>query len=201
VKDEWKAAELLIRNKEEEFTSFYSRFIQKEAGTMVEIARLMWGSINNGGKVLFFGNGGSAADAQHLAGELVNRLKVSRRPLPAIALTVNSSVITSVANDLDYSKVFSLQIEALGRKEDVAVGISTSGRSENVISGILTARRLGLTTVGFTGKDGGRLKEIVDYLLLVPSGETPRIQEGHITAGHLICELIEEKIVALEGGR
>ena len=191
----WREVEALVRRKGKELAYFYQRFLQDEAGAIVKIAEVIWGALEQGRKVLFFGNGGSAADAQHLAGELVNRVKAPRKPLPAMALTVNSSVLTSIANDLDYSQVFSLQIEALGREGDVAVGISTSGLSENVIAGLLTARKLGLITVGFTGRDGGRLKEIVDHLLLVPHKETPRIQEGHITAGHLICELIEERLV------
>ena len=149
-------------------------------------------ALREGRKILFFGNGGSAAAAQHLAAEFVNRFLYNRPALPAIALTTDSSVITSISNDYEYDKIFSRQIEALGKKGDVAIGISTSGNSPNVLLGLQKAVDMGLTAVALTGGDGGKLKTVAEISLIVPSQETPRIQEVHITIGHVICELIEE---------
>ncbi len=145
-------------------------------------------------KVLLFGNGGSAADAQHIAGELVNRLHLERDALAAIALTTDSSVLTSIANDYDYSRIFARQVEALANKGDVVIGISTSGSSSNIIEAIRVAKEKGAKTVGFTGKEGGKLAELVDFLISVPSDETPRVQEGHITILHIICCLVEREL-------
>ncbi len=145
-------------------------------------------------KVLLFGNGGSAADAQHIAGELVNRLHLERDALAAIALTTDSSVLTSIANDYDYSRIFARQVEALANKGDVVIGISTSGSSSNIIEAIRVAKEKGAKTVGFTGKEGGKLAELVDFLISVPSDETPRVQESHITILHIICCLVEREL-------
>lgn len=145
-------------------------------------------------KVILFGNGGSAADAQHVAGELVNRLRLEREALPAIALTTDSSVLTSIANDYDYSRVFAHQVEAWAKEGDVVIGISTSGNSANVIEAVKVAREKGAKTVGFTGRDGGKLAKLVDLVVRVPSNETPRIQESHITIFHIICYLIEREL-------
>jgi len=150
--------------------------------------------ISRNGKILIFGNGGSAADAQHLAAELVNRFKKERAPLPAIALTTDTSILTAVANDYDFSQIFSKQILALGKKGDMALGISTSGKSSNVISALKVAKEIGLHTVGLSGGDGGLMKDVCDYLILVPSFETPRIQEGHLLFLHIFSELLEEII-------
>lgn len=147
--------------------------------------------LNNGGKVIIFGNGGSAADSQHFAAELVGRFKKDRCPLPAIALNTNVSTLTSVANDYTYAKVFSRQIEALGKKGDAAIGISTSGNSENVIEALKSARELGLSTISFTGKKAARIDEFSDFTLKMPAESTPRIQELHILCIHILCELIE----------
>jgi len=145
-------------------------------------------------KVILFGNGGSAADAQHIAGELVNRLYLEREALPAIALTTDSSVLTSIANDYDYSRIFARQVEALAKEGDVVIGISTSGSSSNVIEAVKTAKEKGAKTVGFTGNKGGKLAELVDFVISVPSDETPRVQESHITILHIICCLVEREL-------
>jgi|SRR5215471_19348399 len=144
-----------------------------------------------GGKLIFFGNGGSAADAQHLAAELTGKYLRERKALPALALTVNASCLTAIGNDYSYDQVFSRQIEGLGRKGDVSVAISTSGNSANVIAASRTARRMGLTTIGMTGKSGGNLCSETDICLCIPSDQTPRIQEAHILLGHILCEIIE----------
>lgn len=151
-----------------------------------------------GHKALFFGNGGSAGDAQHLAAEFVGRYLRPRRPLPALALNANSSAVTAIGNDYGYDEVFARQIEALASPGDVAVGISTSGNSPNVIRALICARRLGLYTIGLTGASGGRMGELVDSLIAVPSDETPRIQECHILAGHALCDAVEHAIVSAE---
>ncbi len=157
-----------------------------------EAADMVYKTLKAGGKILIFGNGGSAADAQHIAAEFVNRYQKDRRALPAIALTTDSSVITSIANDSSFDNVFSRQIEALGRKGDIAWGISTSGRSVNVVKALELAKSLGLKTLGFTGGDGGKVKKVADLCLVIPTVSTPRIQELHITVAHIICELVEE---------
>jgi D-sedoheptulose 7-phosphate isomerase len=149
--------------------------------------------LRQGGKLLLFGNGGSAADAQHIAGELVNKLcGEERMELPALALTTNSSILTSIANDYDYSQIFSVQIRSLGKKGDIALGITTSGNSPNIIEGVKSARKLGLKTIAFLGADGGKVKDLVDHFLLVPHKSTPRVQEVHIIMAHLICQLIND---------
>jgi D-sedoheptulose 7-phosphate isomerase len=150
-------------------------------------------------KAIFFGNGGSAADAQHLAAEFVGRYLRERTPLPALALNANSSAVTAISNDYGYAEVFSRQLEALGAPGDVAVGISTSGNSPNVIQAIRAARRLGLFTIGMTGASGGALREVVDVLIAAPSEETPRIQECHILIGHSLCDAVEQAILAGQG--
>ena len=147
-----------------------------------------------GGKVVLFGNGGSAADAQHIAGELVGRFKLNRRALPAIALTTNTSTLTAVANDYGYEEVFSHQVEALVNEKDVVIGISTSGESPNVIEAVKMAKLKGAKTIGLAGGDGGELAEVADLVLIVPSDSTPRIQEAHITIGHIVCELVEKEL-------
>ena len=151
-------------------------------------------SLQNGGKILFCGNGGSAADAQHLAAELSGRFYFDREPLNAEALHVNTSFLTAVANDYSYDEVFSRSVQAKGKKGDILIGFSTSGNSQNIINAFKTAKELGMTTIGLTGESGGELKGLADYLFNVPSSDTPRIQESHILIGHIICELIENKI-------
>ena len=181
-----------IKDAFRESISVKQDFVDHQIDTMVEITRRMIDALKLGHKILLFGNGGSATDASHFAAELVNRFEKDRRALSAIALTTDMSVITSVGNDLDFSQIFSRQIEALGQEGDVAIGLSTSGRSINVLKGIEAARRQDLVTVGFTGGDGGSLAKEVDHALIVPSKVTARIQESHITAAHVICSLIED---------
>jgi D-sedoheptulose 7-phosphate isomerase len=147
-----------------------------------------------GNKVLVCGNGGSASDAQHLVGELVGRYMKERDGIPAIALTANSTVVTAIANDYDYESVFSKQVRAYGNKGDVLIGISTSGNSKNVVKAFKEAHDIGIKTVGFTGKTGGKMKDYSDFLLNMPSDSTPRIQEMHIMVIHIICGLIEDGI-------
>lgn len=160
------------------------------------IVNLIIRAYQAGGKVVLFGNGGSAADAQHIAGELVGRFMRERRALPAIALTTNTSTLTAMANDCGYETVFSRQVEALVNEKDVVIGISTSGNSPNVIEAIKAAKTKGARTIGLTGRSGGRLAEAADLVLAVPSDSTPRIQEAHITIGHIVCELVEKELAA-----
>jgi D-sedoheptulose 7-phosphate isomerase len=148
-------------------------------------------AIRGGNKILFFGNGGSAADAQHLATELTVRYKKDRPPIAAIALTTDTSALTAIGNDLGFDNLFARQVEALGRAGDVAIGISTSGNSENVIRGLQAAKRLGLVAAGLSGRDGGRMQGLADPLLVVPSATTARIQEMHITLGQMLCGALE----------
>jgi len=169
-------------------------FIELEGEKIIEVILLAKRVISKKGKILIFGNGGSAADAQHLAAELVNRFKKERAPMPAIALTTDTSILTAIANDYNFSEVFSKQILALGKKGDIALGISTSGKSPNVIEALKVAKKLGLYTVGLSGGDGGLMRDFCDYLILVPSRETPRIQEGHLLFLHIFSELLEELI-------
>ena len=168
--------------------------LENQVEVIGKIVKIIIKTLKGGGKVLLFGNGGSAADAQHLAAELVGRFKRERKGLPALALSTNTSILTSVGNDYSFAQVFARQIEALGKQEDVAMGISTSGQAGNVIKGILAARARGIFTIGLTGGGGGKLGKLVDLALIVPSSDTPRIQEAHITIGHLICQLVEEKL-------
>ncbi len=151
-------------------------------------------SLRGGNKILFAGNGGSAADAQHLAGELVSRFAYDRPGLPAFALTTDTSVLTAIGNDYGYDRLFARQVEAVGTRGDVLFAISTSGRSPNVLGALAVARERGLVTVGMTGRSGGAMHGCCDHLLCVPSDSTPRIQEGHIALGHAICQIIESRI-------
>jgi D-sedoheptulose 7-phosphate isomerase len=162
--------------------------------TMAEIAAAVVASLSAGHKVLFFGNGGSAADAQHLAAELMGRFRLERRALPALALADNSSSVTAIANDYGFDDVFSRQIEGLGEAGDVAVGISTSGRSANVIRGLETAAAQRMTTVALTGSGGEALRAICEHCLCVPSADTARIQECHMLVGHSLCEAVEAEL-------
>jgi D-sedoheptulose 7-phosphate isomerase len=147
--------------------------------------------LKSGGKILLFGNGGSAADAQHLAAEFVNRLMVERPPLAALALTTDTSILTAVANDYDFLQVFAKQVRALGRPGDLALGLSTSGDSPNVVEGLQAARGLGLKTLALSGRDGGPVAAAAELALIVPSWNTPRIQEVQITIGHVLCDLVD----------
>jgi len=161
--------------------------------TPLEIAaNLCIDTLKNGGKILIFGNGGSAADAQHIAAELVGRYKIERKGLAAIALTTDSSILTCITNDYSYDYVFSRQIEALANNNDIAIGISTGGTSSNTTSALKTARDLGCKTIGLSGRGGGEFNELCDVNIVVPAEDTPRIQEMHILIGHTICHLIDQ---------
>jgi D-sedoheptulose 7-phosphate isomerase len=191
------------------FSSEIARLLKESAQIKMTIAdnnltaienmvKLIIAAYKDGGKIVLCGNGGSAADAQHIAGELVGRFAIERPAFPAIALTSNVSVLTALANDYGYSDVFSRQIEALVSGKDVVIGISTSGNSPNVVEAIKAAKLKGAKTIGMTGSDGGHLAGIVDLLMAVPSNIIPRIQESHITIGHIVCELVERELVKEE---
>ncbi len=160
-------------------------------GRIQEVTNLIATAFRNGNKVLFCGNGGSAADAQHLAAEFSGRFYTDRNPLPSEALHCNSSYMTAVANDYSFDVVYSRMVKGMGRKGDVLVGLTTSGNSVNIIKAVEQAKELGMISVCLTGETGGKLKDMCDHLLNVPSKDTPRIQESHITIGHIICELVE----------
>lgn len=186
----------IIENFKREHLEVIEKFIINEADKIIRVVNLSKEVFSKGGKLLIFGNGGSAADAQHLAGELVNRFKKERKPLPAIALTTDTSVLTAIANDYDYAQIFVKQIQALGNKGDIALAISTSGRSPNIIEALKIAKEMGLYTVGLSGGTGGEMVSYCDYLILVPSTNTPRIQEGHLFFLHIFSELLEEALFA-----
>lgn len=170
--------------------------IEKCVDATINTAYAIQRSLQRGGKVLIFGNGGSAADAQHIAAEFVGRFCCDRAPLSAIALTTDTSALTAISNDYGFEQVFARQIRALGKPEDVAIAISTSGNSPNIITAVEAACESGLTTIGLTGGNGGKLASKVDIPILIPSGNVARIQECHITIGHLICELVEKLVFA-----
>ncbi len=162
--------------------------------TVARVSEILVDALEEGNKVLLFGNGGSAADAQHIAAEFVGRFAFDRPALPALALSVNTSCVTAIGNDYEFDQVFSRQLEALARPGDVAIGISTSGNSPNVLRAMAVARKMGVRTVALTGCTGGKLKDAVDHCICVPSDQTPRIQECHILIGHIISELVEQTI-------
>jgi len=169
-------------------------FVELYKDQIYEVGSIMATALKEGNKILIFGNGGSAADAQHIAAEIVGRYKRERRGLPAIALTTDTSILTAVGNDYGFETVFERQVEALCTPGDVVVGITTSGNSENVIRGLRKAHDLGATTVALTGRNGGKVAQIAHYTFIVPSYDTPRIQECHITLGHVLCEIIDEML-------
>lgn len=170
-------------------------FLKENLSTLMSAIDAVAEAFLRGNKFLIFGNGGSAADAQHIAAEFVNRFRIERPPLPALALTTDTSAITSIANDYDYKEIFSKQVKALGKEGDVALAISTSGNAANVLAAIEVCKRLKIATIGLTGGDGGKMARQVDYLLRVSEGKnTARIQETHILVGHVICELVDQKL-------
>ena len=187
-------AEEIIRSAILESIEVKSDLLNQHVSTIADLSRLLIEALRAGKKLVLFGNGGSAADAQHVAAELVNRFQMDRNPLPAIALTTDTSILTSVGNDLAFDELFSRQVRALVQRGDVAVGISTSGNSSNVINGIIAAKEKGAVTVGFTGRSGGRLKDLVDTCCHVSSESTARIQEAQITIWHALCEVIEREM-------
>jgi len=192
-----KSKQILIAQAQiEESIALKAKVKSELSGKIVKLAEILSGCLKKGGKILLCGNGGSAADAQHIAGELVVRLKSTskRRALPAIALTVNPSILTAAANDFGFEKVFSRQVEALGNKGDGLLALSTSGKSSNVNFALRTAKKMGLKTLALSGKKGGEMIRIADFSIIVPSFETQRIQEVHLLIGHIVCDLIERNI-------
>jgi D-sedoheptulose 7-phosphate isomerase len=187
----------IIRQIEE--SAELRKALKTQVDLLLKIAAQIIQAFRKGNKVLIFGNGGSAADAQHIACELAGKFYLDREPLPAIALTTNTSSLTAIANDYSYEAVFARQLRGLVKKGDVVIGISASGESSNVLQAIKEAKLHGAITVAFSGQ-GGKLKELADYVLSVPSADTPRIQETHITAGHIICYLVEEALFGEEKG-
>jgi len=183
-----------IRQIIEESRGVKDRLLTDDSiGIIEKITGAIVNSLNAGGKVIIFGNGGSAADSQHMAAELVGRFKKERKPLPAISLTTNTSTITALSNDYSYGVSFKRQLLGLGKKGDIVVGISTSGNAENVIEALKAAKEEGLVSIALTGKGGGSAKDIADMALIVNSDNTPRIQEAHILIIHILCELVEDR--------
>lgn len=166
--------------------------IEKSSSDLAKASEIAVQTLKNGNKILIFGNGGSAADAQHIAAELTGRYKTERRGLPAIALTTDTSALTAIGNDYGYDRVFDRQVESLANKGDLLIGISTSGNSKNVVSAFKIGQEIGCKIIGFTGRDGGEMNNYCDVNLIVPSNDTPRIQEMHILFGHTICHIIDE---------
>lgn len=189
-----KDSKRLIEHFVAESVRVKSEFFRSNAALIGETAEKMARALEDGRKVLLFGNGGSAADAQHIAAEFVGRFIPDRRPLPALSLSTDTSALTALANDYGYSAVFARQVQALGNVGDIAIGISTSGNSPSVLEAVDAARAIGMLTIAFTGEDGGKLNGRTDVLFRVPSRMTPRIQETHITLGHVLCELIDREL-------
>ena len=178
----------------EESADVKRRFVKKYADEIARTAQLIARALRDGRKILLFGNGGSATDASHLAAEFVGRYHKDRAPLPAIALGSDPAAVTCIANDYGYDELFARQVRAHGQKGDIAIAISTSGNSPNVLKAVEAAKACGLTTIGWTGGTGGKLAGLVDHVFIVPSAVTARIQESHITLGHVLCELIEGEL-------
>jgi D-sedoheptulose 7-phosphate isomerase len=183
--------ENIILKRFKESSEVKNRFLRESLPKLLDVIKLISHTFEAGNKLFFFGNGGSAADAQHLAAEFVNRYVMDRPPLPAIALTTDASILTSVSNDFAFNEIFAKQIRALGKEKDVAIGITTSGNSPNVVKAFEVAKEMGMKTIAFTGNDGGVVAKMADFPLIVPSTSTPRIQEAHILIGHILCEMVE----------
>lgn len=177
-----------------------ARIETEQAGQIVKIANRLVETLKIGNKLLIMGNGGSAADAQHFAAEIVGRFKMERPGLPAIALSTDTSIITAIGNDYGFERIFSRQVEALAAPGDALIGISTSGNSPNVLQALLTGRQAGCSAIGLLGKDGGTIENTCDLALIIPSDDTPRIQEGHITVIHILCDLIEQSLFGRYAG-
>lgn len=190
-----------IRQLLDESSACLNAIGKSEVKLLAAIGKRCVDVIESDNKIILFGNGGSAADSQHIACELVGKFNKFRKPYPALALTTNTSNLTAIANDFDYSEIFLRQISSLGCEGDIAWGITTSGNSLNVIKGIQEAKDKGLTTIVFTGEKGGKIKDLPDYNFRVPSDKTPRIQELHIIAAHIICEVIEEEITSKDANQ
>ncbi len=189
----------LVRTTARESMHVAEQLVERQASTLIDIADRLGGVLRRGGTIYLCGNGGSAADAQHVAAEFVGRFLRERRPLPAVALTTNTSILTAIGNDYDFSQVFSRQVRAQVTERDAVVGISTSGKSENVLQALAAGRELGAVTVGFTGQPGEPLASACQLCLRAPSPLTPRIQEAHILAWHIVCDLIERQFTPTAG--
>ena len=186
--------ENIILKRFKESGEVKNRFLKENLPRIVEVIKLVAQGFEGGSKLFLFGNGGSAADAQHIAAEFVNRFIIDRPPLPAIALTTDTSILTSISNDVAFNEVFSKQLKALGKEGDIAIGISTSGNSPNILKAFEVAKEIGIKTVAFTGNEGGGIAKVADISLIVPSSSTPRIQETHILMGHILCEMVEHQL-------
>lgn len=184
----------LIRKALDDTHSALLNSVEACEGSITGLVQAVVQCIQHGGKVLLFGNGGSAADAQHIAAEFVNRFRMNRRPLAAIALTTDTSILTSISNDFSYDQVFSKQVEAIASQGDIVIGISTSGNSPNVVKGLETAHEKRAVTVGFTGMNSGAMKPLCDIIINAQSTDTPRIQEVHIFMAHIMCDLVEKEL-------
>jgi D-sedoheptulose 7-phosphate isomerase len=195
VNDTATATASVLSQNIERSIEIHARFREACLLELTKAADAMIAAYLAGHKALFFGNGGSAADAQHLAAEFLGRYLKERAPLPAIALNTNNSAVTAIGNDYGYEQTFARQLRALSAPGDIAVGISTSGNSQNVVEALICARELGLFTIALTGASGGKMRSLVDVLINVPSDETPRIQECHILAGHALCDAVEGAMV------
>ncbi len=187
----------ILRKNIQSSIEVHSRLLEACLPALSAAAEALIAAYRGGHKAIFFGNGGSAADAQHLAAEFVGRYLLERPPLPALALHANTSSVTAIANDYGYDQVFARQLQALAAPGDVAVGISTSGNSRSVLEALAVARKMGVATIGLTGASGGRMREMVDVLIAAPSSETPRIQECHILVGHALCDAVERALAAV----
>jgi D-sedoheptulose 7-phosphate isomerase len=186
--------ENIIIKRFKESGELKTRFLKENMPKLLEAIKIVSNAFEMGNRLFLFGNGGSAADAQHIAAEFVNRYVMERPPLPAIALTTDTSILTSISNDFSFQDVFAKQLKALGREDDVAFGISTSGNSPNMIKALEVAKDMKMKTIALTGNDGGAMAKIADISLIVPSSSTPRIQEVHILVGHILCEMVEHSL-------
>jgi len=186
--------ENIILKRFKESSEVKTRFLKENLPKLLDLIKLIAQTFEAGNKIFFFGNGGSAADAQHLAAEFVNRYVMDRPPLPAIALTTDTSILTSISNDFAFNEIFAKQLRAIGKEGDVAIGISTSGNSSNVVKAFEVAKEMGMKTVALSGNDGGVLAKMADVSLVVSSTSTPRIQETHILIGHILCEMVEHQL-------
>ncbi len=186
--------ENIILKRFKESSEIKTRFLRENLPKFLDIIKLVSHAFESGNKIFFFGNGGSAADAQHLAAEFVNRYVMERPPLPAMALTTDTSILTSISNDIAFEEIFSKQLRALGKEGDVAIGISTSGSSPNIIKAFEVGKEMGMKRIALTGNNGGAISKMADFSLIVPSTSTPRIQEVHILVGHILCEMVEHSL-------
>jgi D-sedoheptulose 7-phosphate isomerase len=193
-KDQLNGINQLIRQRVKDLQAVQNDFIERYAQDLIDLAADMTKVFSQGNKLMIMGNGGSAADAQHMAAEFVNRFKIERPPLPALSLSTDTSILTAIGNDYGFDQIFEKQIQALGNSGDMVLGISTSGNSANIIRGFKAAQEKRITTVALTGNQGGKMVEWADRSLIVPSSATPHIQETHILAIHLLCELVESSL-------